>query len=92
MRKVKSIGRTEAILFWGISIASFLLHLAPGDVVVAQKQEHAKYLISLRENPSVWVETNAFLYYAKLAQPWITLPAIAFIILSTIIRNKCRDQ
>ncbi|WP_310619911.1 hypothetical protein [Flexibacterium corallicola] len=85
---IKSIGRPEAILFWGTFAASILLHMALGGVVVGQKYEHGKYLISLRETPSTWMEITAFVYYAKLAQPWILLSVAAFIILLLIMKAK----
>ncbi|KZL16793.1 hypothetical protein PsAD2_03410 [Pseudovibrio axinellae] len=88
MRKIKPIGTIEAIFVWGFFIVSILLYFALGGVVVAEKYEYGKYLISLRKNPSAWVETNAFLYYANLAKPWIFLSVIAGVFLSLIIKNK----
>lgn len=53
------------ISIWLFLIASFLLTLIIGDVVLARKIEVTGYYFELRSTPGVWVETNFFLYWLE---------------------------
>lgn len=58
-----------------------------GGVIVDQKYERGEYLIVLREDRSSWVETNALLYYANLAKPWIMIPVMIFLVVSVGLKE-----
>lgn len=82
----KTIGKSGGLLFWVALLGSMLLHFAIGGVVVGKKYEKGEYFFSLREQPSIWVETNAALYYLNILQPWF-LGTISIILVVSFIQN-----
>jgi len=86
----KTIGKSAALLFWFAFLGSTLLQFTTGGVVVEKKYDKGEYFFILREQPSVWIETDAFIYYLNFVEPWFH-GVVLIILFTAFIKNYCKD-